>query len=199
MTTPATPRLPIANAHQMTLKLNQGGQTAAIVLGAKGAGAWGSQTEANAWANQVWEVLREGVSSSVQCVGAVVRDTDGDGLGVYEVGAISNPAGTVTGAIAPAAASALIRWSTTQGGRSGKGRTFLPGMVASWVDTDGRTFAAAGRSYLQARINGYLAIPLYASGTLTPAVLSFKRGQAYSITGGAVSSIIGIQRRRMRG
>jgi hypothetical protein len=93
-----------------------------------------------------------------------------------------------------------VKWTTPRGGRSGRGRTYLPGLNTIAVDTDGRTVVAGTRNLVTTVAGQYLAA--FESGTLIPLaphVLSFTKGTSAPITGGTCAPIIGVQRRRMRG
>lgn len=198
MTTPTGTRQPIPGGYQMTLHLLQGSQRAAVVLGAGGAGGpFMVQSDAQSWLNGTWAAFRPYVVNTVSCVGATVRAAVPDGT-VWEFGAPATPTGGNTQGQALAAASWLIKWSTATGGRSGKGRTFLPGLPASQVAADGRTYVADAPTNAAAMITAYLTQPLFQGAGIKASVLSFRRGQGYTITAGSLAPVVGIQRRRMR-
>jgi hypothetical protein len=184
----------------MTLRLQHSGQTAAIVLGlaAGGTGTFLTRAEAEAWRNTAWAAFRNLTLSSVSCTGATVRAVDGSEK-VWELGAPPSPAGATAGVETIAAGCWLLKWSTNTGGRSGKGRTFLPGLPQSQVNPDGRTYATTATTHATTAINAYLGGQPFTSQGHLPAVLSFRDGVAYPITGGALAAVIGLQRRRMRG
>jgi hypothetical protein len=139
------------------------------------------------------------MSSAVTIVGATGRDVSSSEGQVYEVGApATNFNGGAGGDVTIRAASILIRWSTAQGGRSGKGRTFLPGLPRLNTSGDGRTYTPQMTGVVNGAISAYLASTTMSQQGLQPAVLSFRKGAAYPITGGALASVIGVQRRRMR-
>lgn len=198
MTTPA-PRIYPPGGMQLTLRLLQEGQEAACVLGAGGGGpALLSQSIADAWRDIAWNSFRPLISSSVTCVGAVLRDvSQAEGL-VVESGPPSTIAGGVATTQTLAAASTLIRWTTTTGGRSGKGRTFLPGLTSGVIGPGGRTYTSAHQTAVNTAINAYLSAGLWTANEPFPAVLSFTKGYASEITSGALASVVGLQRRRMR-
>ena len=198
MTSPgSTPRLDIPSGYQCTVRLVHAGQPAVVVLGGKGAGGWTDQAGAAAWRDAFWTAFRTGLND-VQCVGATVRRVDGSGA-IWDVGAPANSASAGTGTgHAVAAASYLIKWNTAQAGRSGKGRTFLPGVYETEVNNDGRTWSGAASTAIQTSIDAYLADMAGNGAGMAPAVLSFRKGAAYEITGGSLAPIVGIQRRRMR-
>lgn len=201
MTSPTPPRLPIPAGRQLTLRLVQGGQEAAVVLGFVGAGEVDAENRAAALRDIAWLAFRPLMAGDVSIVGAVLRDvSQADGKSV-EVGAPSTTAtnsGGAGGSSLVAAACYLLRWSTATGGRTGKGRTYLPGVVSTAVNAGGRTYTAGYQGTAATAITQYLAPAQYNAVATVPAVLSFTRGAARPITGGALAPVVGIQRRRMR-
>lgn len=198
MTTATPPRLWIPGGRQLTVSFTVGGQDAVVVLGGQGGGAWNDAAGAATWRDAFWNAFRPEICSAVTCTGAVLRTVEGPDGQVIEVGAPTNPVGLNSGAMTLAGAAMVIKWKTAQGGRSGKGRTFVPGVNEGAVSADGRTWGTGHNAGVQTCINNYLgSAPLSAAG-LTPAVLSFRRGAAYAITSGSLAPIVGLQRRRMR-
>jgi hypothetical protein len=185
---------------QLTLKGTDGGQPFALVLGALGpVGGGGAATQtAEAWRNEAWARFRNLMSNVVVCTGATLRHVGEANALPFEVGPPPSPTGTSQDARAVAAASFLLKWNTATGGRSGRGRTFLPGLPAPFVTADGRQYTADARTSAQTVINAYIAAGLWEGQGLQPAVLSFRRGAAYPILSGSPSAIVGVQRRRMR-
>jgi hypothetical protein len=180
--------------------MQQNGQDTAVVLGAIG-GALGTLSSATgqAWLNHFWSTFRASMTSTVTCTGGVYRDvSQADGV-TFDLAAPPSPAGGNVGAQAVAAASMLIRWRTESGGRSARGRTYLPGVPANIVDLDYRSIKAADLVPLQTAADAYTAG--FSSGgiaDLEPAILSFTKGAAYAVVRGNPVSVLGIQRRRMR-
>lgn len=198
MTSPTPTRLPITGGYQMTLHLLQGSQRAAVVLGAGGhGGPFMVQSDAQSWVDGTWAAFRPYITNNTSCVGATVRLTQVDG-GVWEFGAPASPQGGNVNGQALAAACWLLKWQTATGGRSGKGRTFLPGLPSSQVAADGRSYVADAPTNANAMITAYLGQPLFQGAGIKPSVLSFRRGVGYPITSGSLGSVVGIQRRRMR-
>ena len=127
-----------------------------------------------------------------------MRAVDGSNT-VLELGPPTTPGGGISSQQpAVASASTLVKWQSTVGGRSGKGRTYIPGLAAANVTATGRTLPAAEVTRVQTALNTYLAFGHGAAYNLDPCVLSFTNGSAALITSGAVQSVIGTQRRRMR-
>jgi hypothetical protein len=184
----------------MTLLLTVGGLPGAIVLGAKytSGNAIDQAQGATMWRDQAWSNLRGAINNEVTCSGAIVRHVNGLNATVYELGAPTSPAGALTGATPLLAACTLVKWTTATGGRSGKGRTFLPGIPATGIAAGGRTVNSGHVTTTQGAVNAYLASTAMSTYGLKPAVLSFRKGEAYPILAGAVNSIVGLQRRRMR-
>lgn len=198
MTSPTPPRLPIPGGRQLTIKLSTAGQTAAVVLGAQGAGGWSDANATRVWLNAFWSRFRFVCLTNVTCLGAIGRDVSGPDAPVYEVGAPTDQNGAYAGGQSVLAASTLIKWNTATGGRTGKGRTYIPGFSTAFLTADGRGYTAAYGATVQSHIDGYLADAALAAEGLDPAVLSFTRGAARPITSGSLASVVGIQRRRMR-
>jgi hypothetical protein len=138
------------------------------------------------------------VHSSVSCLGATLRDVSGPDGQVIEVGAPASPAGGAAGTAGLLAGSTLIKWSTATGGRTGKGRTYLPGLGTGYVEANGRTYTASFSGTAATAIAAYLGHASMTDGGIRPAVLSFRRGAARRITSGGLAPVVGVQRRRMR-
>lgn len=200
MTTPAPAvRLPIPNGWQLTMNFVQSGQPSAVVLGFSDTDAGGiNNTEAQALLNASWLAFRDCTVTTVSCTGGVLRHVGPGGLPPFELIAPPSPTGVDPGGSSVAAGSALIRWRTANSSRNGRGRTFLPAIPAGWLDATGRGIHGAAQTVLQTAITRHLSNTGSYAKALTPAVLSFTKGQAYVITSGSPSPVIGIQRRRMR-
>lgn len=198
MTSPTTSPRVIPQGFQLTLKLTHGGQPAAIVLGATGPGSWTDTQGVEAWRDAAWTALRQIAHTSVVCIGATGRSLSTADALPYEVGAPANQAGFQGGTPTVAAACSLLKWTTSTGGRSGRGRTFVPGLCQEYVVSPGRAYLPAYITTMQGAVNNYLSAMAANGAGLSPAVLSFRRQQAFVITGGSPASIIGMQRRRMR-
>ena len=183
----------------MTLLFNHGGQSAAVVLGAHSpSGSGMTRAKAEGWRDAFWNQARFLCLNTVTLTGAIIRDVSGPDGQVIEVGPpATNATGSGTTGIALAAGSTLIKWSTEVGGRTGKGRTYVPGLSTSSVNTDGRTYTAGHISGVTSAVNGYLGAAVF-DLSFQPAVLSFTRGAPRRIIGGAAAPVVGIQRRRMR-
>jgi hypothetical protein len=198
MTTP-TPLARPVDGRQMTLLLDDRGQPSAVVLGALAEPSVNLvTTQAEAWIEAAWEAFRPLVVGTVTCTGAIVRDVSIVDGRVIELGAPANPTGSGGAASSVASAATLIKWSTGGGGRSGKGRSFIPGLSQSQVGADGRSYQAGYAATVQQAVSAYLGNPGLGSQGLLPAVLSFSKGQAQVILSGGLSGTIGVQRRRMR-
>jgi hypothetical protein len=195
-----TPTPVISNGVTLTVSYSVAGQVAQNVLGGyvTDVGTGLSTTEAARWRDAWWNAVRSLLPGAVTCTGAILRDRREVDAQVYEVGAPATPAGTDSGSLSVAAAGGLIVWRTAFGGRSGRGRTFLPGIGEADVDTNGRTIASAYATRMQTAIDAYLGSMEPADGNVVPAVISERVGNARQITSGSPASILGMQRRRMR-
>lgn len=201
MTSPA-PRLYPANGLQLTVRLTQNGQNAAVVLGAMGAnpGADG-QAFGTAWLAKFWTNFQPRVVSGINVQGATLRVVSSAAGTTWEIPPPASASGTLTGVSALAASSAVIRWNTATGGRSGRGRSYIPGLAVGDIDGGGRNLTSGTLNAFSSAANAYLGN--WGTGgvlsSFSPAVLSFTKGAAYPITSSSVLSVVGIQRRRMRG
>lgn len=107
-------------------------------------------------------------------------------------------AGAVAGDQASSAVSYLVRKSTALGGRAGRGRFYLPGVMEANVGSDGQV-AAAFRTALQGEVDEYLAA--LEAALLLPVVLHSADAPISvptPITGMTVDSVCATQRRRQR-
>jgi hypothetical protein len=191
----------VANGYLLTLALQQGGQLANVVLGFtdKANPVVLTTTNTQLVLDKAWQLLRTMMTSSVTCSGGTLRDLGGQAPGqVYELAAPPTPVGVGNPPDAVAAACTLIKWVTTNGTRSGKGRSFVPGIPSSAVQAGGRLVAAAHSSGIAPNLASYIAGTGTWEQPLQPAVISRKNGVAYPIISGAVAGVVGIQRRRMR-
>lgn len=199
MTTPiAGARLYPANAVQMTLKMMQNGQECAVVLGGiRRDGQPFDLALGTAWRDHAWGLFRTLIVNDTSCIGATLRDVSKAGGAVFEVPApTTNATAGVADESVIAAAGTLIKWSTATGGRSGKGRTFLPSLPRAQVTASRRGYTPAYQTQVGTAAASYISAP---AGAPIPAVLSFTKGAAYPITAGSLAPVVGIQRRRMRG
>lgn len=199
MTTPVQDRT-IPFTYQGTIHLSDNGQQAALVLGATGMGSSTFMTETDAfnWMHGAWAQLRKCATADVVNTGFTVRSLTTNPI-VWELPPSGTPGGSAGATRTVSAACTLIKWSTAHGGRSGKGRTFVPGLGANFVAAGGRTYGPTYNGDVVApAIAGYLGLALWAGNGLKPAVVSFRNGAAYPITSGSLAGTIGMQRRRMR-
>lgn len=199
MTSPSTPpRLYPPGGLQMAVKITYSGQDALCVVGATGPSAVPTQEVATAWRDLFWSSFSPLMAGAATCTGAIVRQVDGPDGVVVEVGPPAVPGGGGGQGGVLLAACTLIKWSTTRGGRSGKGRLFLPAVPGSFISGDGRTYLAAAQSAVATAVNAYIANDGPASALVNPSVLSFTKGVASPITAGSLAAVVGVQRRRMR-
>lgn len=198
MTTPtATPRLWIPGGWQMSLRFNQYGQESVVVLGAAGPSGGMTNAKAAEWRDAATAAFRPLFVSGVSVQGATVRDVGQRNGTVIELGPPATANGSSTASSSHAAACTLIKWSTARGGRSGKGRSYIPGLPYTALNGDGRTYATAFATAIATAASQYLNAALW-SVDYKPVVLSFRTGTGTVITGGAAAPVAGTQRRRMR-
>lgn len=197
MTTPVkVPRLPIPNGYQLTISVSQNGQLSNVVLGAI-SGTVPLQADVELFYNRMWDALRAGVSDTCSATGATFRDVSATEDVLRVLGAPDRPLGTAAGAPSLAAGATLVKWRTTNGSRSGKGRTFIPGLPGGATQAGGRALTAAHQTAVTAALDLNVA-SLQSNANLKLAVLSFRRGVAYVVNGWGVAPIPGVQRKRMR-
>jgi hypothetical protein len=198
MTTPAPRAYPL-NGRQLTVKINQAGQEAVVVLGGRlTAGPEITAAKASAWLDTFWAAFRPVILGTYSCTGATLRDVNAAEGTVVEVGQPPNPTGFGGSGDTVAAACTLVKWSTAKGGRSGKGRTYIPGLSSAAVSPGGRTYDSGHVTKVNTAIAAYLNSGTWGTINIVPAVLSFTKGESNTITGGSIAAVVGVQRRRMR-
>lgn len=198
MTTPAPLNIP--GAALITVRMTESGQEALCGIGIRtedltDLALEDAQDVLAAW----WAAFRLAIAADVTCTGGTVRYARVDSP-VLELAAPASPTGaSAAGATSLAPYCALVKWTTTAGGRSGKGRTYLPGVPIAAVGVGGRSFAGGYVTAVETAIGAYLGAAIVApAGNITPAVLSRTKNVANPILTGALAGIPGIQRRRMR-
>ena len=197
MTSPAPRvRLPIADALQVSLTYDVNGQPAVVVVGCAPPddGGFVVPSDALALAQLLHTNMRPLMATSCTLVNITARETVADG----QVFSLALPATNLTGTAAGnliTAYATLVRWKTARGGRSGQGRTYVPGFTTANVNADGRTLSSSALTAANA-LGTAMVGATGPSGTL--AVLSFTDGVSSAVTGHSVSPIVGIQRRRLR-
>lgn len=199
MTSPSATRLPIPNAAQLTVRMLDNGQDAVVVLGAVVNGGVLTSAKANVWLDAAWQAFKPLMAPSVTCSGGTCRDVSSVEGQVFDLPAPPTPTGTGATVTTVRAATTLVKWSSATGGRTGKGRTYFPGIPAGSIDSGGRTYIPVWSTSVQTAVNAYLNSAALATEGIDPAILSFTRGAARPITSGALAPVVGIQRRRMRG
>lgn len=196
MTAPLPP-VNIPGAYTLSVLWDHGGQPSVSVLGIKN-GSSGLVTRAQGIQvlQAFMDAFRPSINLSVACTGAVLRQLVPNGV-VEELPPPTAPAGTGTGGVALPSQSYLIKWATGRGGRTGKGRTYLPGIASGVLTVDGRSIIASVRDSVSTQCATYIANTVFLD-TLSPAVVSRKALVASDIISGVCSTIPGQQRRRMR-
>lgn len=118
---------------------------------------------------------------------------------------VVNAPGTATGTGGPPMLSCLIKWGTDVATRSGRGRTYLPGITVGTISTtDADQFTSAYRTAIGNMVNAWVGAWM-ANATWGFVVLSDKDRQANlaspyrEVLSGSVDPIIRIQRRRRQG
>ena len=196
VTTPT--RLNVPGAAILTIDYLQAGQRAASVLTLLRDGTTiVSGVEGQAALNHWWATWRFAISSQVTCLGGTLRQAVPNGR-VDDLAAPPTPAGAAAGTTGDIAALAtVIKWKSTVGGRRGRGRSFIPGLRAPAVGTDGRTLTAAHQTAMNDAAVAWLTRPV-AMGDARMAVLSRMDQSAHPVIQGTCSAVVGIQRRRNR-
>lgn len=196
MTTPAPtrpPALPIPGAFAVALRYDVSGQPAVIVLGVDDVATDADQ--AGVVATTFHNAARPLMATSCVLQDISVREAVPDGATVgIALPSSANRSGTAAGNLITAYAT-LVRWNTATGGRSGRGRTFVPGFTTGNLQADGRTLSQSAVTAAQALVNTMTTPGPAMQGF---AVLSRRTGQASVVISGSVSQIVGVQRRRLR-
>lgn len=197
MTTP-TPRVrqPIPGALSVALTYDVAGQPAVVVLGVAGVdgAGFGTVEDAQAVSHLFHSSARSLMATNCLLTNISARQAVPDGQ-VYAVPLpASNLGGLASGNLITAYAT-LIRWHTARGGRSGKGRTFVPGFTTGNLGADGRTLSSAATTAANSLGNA-MVNATGSAGALS--VLSYTDGVASQVTGFSVSPVVGVQRRRLR-
>jgi hypothetical protein len=189
----------VTDGCSLTVRYTTGGQQAVNVLGGKINGPF-FPTPANVqtWLDAWWGQMRSIVSPNLTCLGAQYRDLSVADGGTLDVAPSGSPTGTNGGGISLAAASYLIAWRTASGGRSGRGRTFLPGVPEEAVEPGGVVLQEGNRAGVTSRAGLYIAAMQPGNGPIQAAVISRRLGLARPILSASTASTVGVQRRRMR-
>jgi hypothetical protein len=196
MTAPASstpPRLPVPGGWHVALTYDVSGQPAVVVLGYGGSGDATSVTNMTNLASTFHSNARALMATSCTLTAITAHAADGTGTSYALALPAANRTGMAAGNLITAYAT-VIRWGTTHGGRSGKGRTFVPGFVTGNVNADGRTLSSTAITAANTLGN--------AMAGSTPAagfsVVSHRLGGVYPVTTYSVPSVVGVQRRRIR-
>lgn len=187
--------MPVPGALQVALTYDVSGQPATVVLGCGGpANVTATPAIATALAHRAHDLMRPLMATSATLTSITAREAVDDGPNFQLALPATNRTGTAAGNLVTAYAT-LLRWGTTQGGRSGRGRTFVPGFTTAGINADGRTLSSSFLTAAQAFGTGMTNND---AATEPFTVISKRRGAAYSVESFSVSSIVGVQRRRLR-
>lgn len=136
------------------------------------------------------------MSSHWQLIGVRLRTGDDPGPGpTYEHTETTN--GGESGDPVPAQCATLIAKRTALGGRKNRGRFYLPGLLASHVDTDG-SIKSGTLSTLQTAFNNLLITYNTITGVGGAVVLHSGAGAPAEVTDLRVEGSLASQRRRAR-
>ena len=199
MTTPTTEErpapLPVPGALQVALTYDVSGQPATVVFGCGGPGIVdATASTATALAHAAHTLMRPLMATSATLTQITAREAVPDGATYALALPASNRTGTAAGNLVTAYAT-LVRWGTTQGGRSGRGRTFVPAFTTGGINADGRTLSS---TYLTAAAAFGAGMVANTADVEAFSIVSKRKGDAYSVESYSVSSIVGVQRRRLR-
>lgn len=197
MTAPQPP-VNIPGAYTLTVNYNQQGQEAVSVIGLKSS-TNGFLTRADGIiALQAWmDNIRNLLSNQYTVTGGVMRSLIPLPI-VEELPAPNSNTGTSTQPNPQPALSYLVKWNTARGGRSGKGRTFIPGVPPLNLGPDGRTLIASVPPLVTDQMTALLQTAAFGGSGMQLAVISRKFSVASAITSGTCSTFPGVQRRRLR-
>ena len=136
--------------------------------------------------------LKTFISSSLTLEQIICSDV-GPGPTIQATTAVDAPGTNSNGAV-PNETAVVISLETLTPGRSGKGRTFLPGAVKTDIDTDGTLTSTAGTGLLaiyNGLLTGWDVEDIYQLAVFSPTL-----GQARSVSGVVVRDNFHHQRRR---
>lgn len=199
MTTPTAPAprvfLPVPDAASVALTYDVSGQPATVVLGVGNAPGGGPDFDSAAnLALEAHTLMRPLMATSCTLRSIVARALDGSGDSRLVALPATNLTGTAAGNLVTAYAT-LVRWGTTGNGRSGRGRTFVPGFTTGGMNADGRTLSSTNINAANALVAGLIDDT---GGSAGFAVISRTKGTYSPVISGSVASVVGIQRRRIR-
>jgi hypothetical protein len=148
----------------------------------------------------VWSLLRPQMSTAVACTGGRVTWGTFSGPLTFEVGiGAVPPNGLLTGSVSSPQVSFLVKKATALSGRANRGRMYIPGVIETDVDDQGKV--------LPARITAMNAVLLDiqdltddTSGAITTSVLLHEAGVTpppTTITSLLLSNIVSTQKRRL--
>lgn len=187
----------IPGASRIAIKYDVAGQEAWVILGyANVTDTRPTVAQANAFLSTWATNMRNLQAGTCVMQYAELRHVVPDGV----VTPLTVPAASVgnsTGQTPLPGYAALIKWASAGGGRSNKGRTYLPGVPVNALQTDGRSFTS---TYKTAAASAITAVLAHATSLGDPqiAVVSTTKGGAARVVSGALAAVPGIQRRRMR-
>lgn len=188
----------IPNAYTLAVNLTQGGQPSVCVVGLRSApGVFLTVFDAKAALDAFWAAFRPVIAGDVTVTSGSFAAVGTDQI-VSSIVAPLNPTGGSSSTTSVHAYSTLIKWQSDQGGRRGKGRTYLPGLGTAMIGADGRSYTPTHRTNVGTAITNYLASSAFTSAGMQPAVISRKYLSVAQIKNGSLATVPGIQRRRMR-
>ena len=160
------------------------------------AGTPNAQTSANniftAWTTNAFV----GVSNEVSCSQVqVIENIAGSLVEAFSTGA--PVVGGITGSPLPPQVAVLCKKLSGEVGRSFRGRFYIPGVAASWADTEGDRLTSAHLTTFQTGLTAYLAA--LATDHLFPVILHKNTAiEPTAIVSFVVEQFFATQRRRMR-
>lgn len=176
-----------------------------VQVGSGGTPATETEMDSLAATMENWESVTGRGDRTNACVLTLIRVRRLDVAGdlVKEYTPVSPVTGSGTGGAAPGNVTVAIRWSTGQGGRSNRGRTYFIGMPVNFLS--GNQLTSAAQTQIAASYAGLLSGINGTSG-LHMGVLSFAHNKFWRntaqftpITHSSVEVNLDSQRRRLNG
>jgi hypothetical protein len=148
----------------------------------------------------VWSLLRPQMSTAVSCTGGRVTWGTFSGPLTFEVGiGAVTPGGALTGAVSSPQVAFLVKKATALSGRAHRGRMYLPGVIETDVDDQGKVLAARITA-MNLVLTDLLDLTDDTSGAITGAVLLHEAGVTpppTTLTSLLLSNVVSTQKRRL--
>lgn len=193
----AMAQIVVPNVYRLTVEAGVGSQSLVNVFHARGTGPGQEQAAATAFqtawkiANGPWLSVGNTAVSLRQFQAVDLSSTQG---GIWTI--VDNTANATAGALATAAASALVQWNGANRSRTSRGRTYLGPLRETQVQDDGRSLVGGSVTILNTAMTNFRTS--MSGAGFEVGVLSRSTATWYPITRQLIAPIIATQRRRIR-